>query len=86
MTTLAVVAGLVGFATFRAGASDKPVGQKSPFFGVEELLDFFGLDQTGIANLLPNFTAEFPVLVTMCAAVIVKVDAKSGEVFLMSLT
>ena len=81
----AVIACLIGGVTIGARARDEAVGQKRALLGIEQLLNIFFLDQTGVTKRLPELSAQLFVGVAVRAAVVVVADLEAGKVPLMFL-
>ena len=79
-TLAAVVSRLIFRAAVRTGTAYKSVRQKRPGFRIIQLLDILFFDQSRVTNRLPDFAADFPILITVGAAVIVEFNIKRGEV------
>ena len=71
---------LVGSIALGTGAADEPVGQECALDRVEQLGDLFLVDQSGVAERLPDLGTLRPVFVTVGAAVVVEGDIEAGEV------
>ena len=68
----------------RTGAFDKAIGEKQPLFRIEHLFDIMGSDMAGIAQAAIDLTAKVAIFVSVGRTIVVKVDAKFGEIRLVS--
>ena len=80
-----IVARFVGRTAIGTLASHETVGQERADLRIKELLDIALLDQSRLANRLPNLCAERPVLRAVRAAVVVEFDIERGKVALVGL-
>ena len=82
--TAAIVARLINRVATWASSTDKAIRQKGALLHIEQLLDVFLFNEPRLANRLPDLVAMRLRFGTVCAAVMVELDAEPGEISLVS--